>query len=184
MDAHARDWGYTTKGGIDRCLYLKAIEWIAKSLRGAVTGRRSAEKVWCWDNISPVRASNRFGVVHGMKYPLVCLITIRHNGIANAVLLPYVMNFPKITAAKDTVKSLVQWGVKNVDSMTKRAPYRCINAVKNSCRKMLAFRKIIGNRRSKLDLTAAFTSMRSTMSALAATERMHANRFWRYKIAF
>ena len=97
MDAltHAIE-GYITKGAweMSDALNLKAIEIIARSLRKAVAGdAKGREDMALGQYITGMAFSNvGLGAVHGMAHPLGAFYDIAH-GVANAVLLPYVMAY-------------------------------------------------------------------------------------------
>ena len=97
MDAltHAIE-GYITKGAweLSDMFHLKAIEIISKSLRGAVENTpEGREGMALGQYIAGMGFSNvGLGVVHGMAHPLGAFYDTPH-GIANAVLLPYVMEY-------------------------------------------------------------------------------------------
>lgn len=135
MDAltHAIE-GYTTLGAWELAdtLNLKAIELIAKNLRKAVENDPDGrEGMALGQYVTGMAFSNvGLGVVHGMAHPLSAFYDTPH-GIANAVLLPYVMEFnaPKTgTKFREIARAM---GVKNVDAM-KQVEYReaAIKAVK------------------------------------------------------
>ena len=97
MDAltHAIE-GYTTLGAweLTDMLHLKAIDIIGHSLRGAVENDAKArENMALGQYVAGMGFSNvGLGVVHGMAHPLGAFYDTPH-GIANAVLLPYVMEY-------------------------------------------------------------------------------------------
>lgn len=97
MDAltHAVE-GYTTLGAWELAdtLNLKAIELIARSLRQAVQNDAEGRRDMALGQyITGMAFSNvGLGLVHGMAHPLSAFYDTPH-GIANAVLLPYVMQF-------------------------------------------------------------------------------------------
>lgn len=135
MDAltHAIE-GYTTLGAweLANTLNLKAIELIAKNLRKAVDNDPDGrEGMALGQYVTGMAFSNvGLGVVHGMAHPLSAFYDTPH-GVANAVLLPYVMEFNAPytgTKFRDIAKAM---GVKKVDEM-KQAEYReaAIKAVK------------------------------------------------------
>lgn len=135
MDAltHAIE-GYTTLGAWELAdtLNLKAIELISKNLRKAVENDPDGrEGMALGQYMTGMAFSNvGLGVVHGMAHPLSAFYDTPH-GVANAVLLPYVMEFnaPKTgTKFREIARAM---GVKNVDTM-KQAEYReaAIKAVK------------------------------------------------------
>lgn len=98
MDAltHAIE-GYITKGAntISDMFEIKAIEMIAKHLRGAVKDQNSIdmEGMSLAQYIAGMGFSNvGLGIVHSMAHPLGAIYDIPH-GVANALLLPIVMEF-------------------------------------------------------------------------------------------
>ena len=97
MDAltHAIE-GYTTLAAweLTDMMHLKAIEIIARSLRKAVAGDpEGREDMALGQYVAGMGFSNvGLGVVHGMAHPLGAFYDTPH-GIANAVLLPYVMEY-------------------------------------------------------------------------------------------
>lgn len=135
MDAltHAIE-GYTTKGAweLSDALHLKAIELISKSLRSAVNNEpQGREGMALGQYIAGMGFSNvGLGVVHGMAHPLSAYYDTPH-GIANAVLLPYVMTFNQADTGEKYREIARAMGVKNVDSMS-QCEYRlaAVNAVK------------------------------------------------------
>lgn len=97
MDAltHAIE-GYTTLGAweLTDMMHLKATEIISRSLRKAVENDpQGREDMALGQYIAGMGFSNvGLGVVHGMAHPLGAFYDTPH-GIANAVLLPYVMEY-------------------------------------------------------------------------------------------
>ena len=97
MDAltHAIE-GYTTLGAweLTDMMHLKAIEVISRSLRKAVENDpQGREDMALGQYIAGMGFSNvGLGVVHGMAHPLGAFYDTPH-GIANAVILPYVMEY-------------------------------------------------------------------------------------------
>ena len=135
MDAltHAIE-GYTTLGAWELAdtLNLKAIELIARSLRGAVNNdSKGRTDMALGQYMTGMAFSNvGLGVVHGMAHPLSAFYDTPH-GIANAVLLPYVMAFNADYTGEKFREIARAMGVKGVDEMTE-SEYRsaAINAVK------------------------------------------------------
>ncbi|HDR1021738.1 TPA: lactaldehyde reductase [Pasteurella multocida] len=135
MDAltHAIE-GYITKAAweLTDALHLKAIELIAKSLRGAVNNEpEGREGMALGQYVAGMGFSNvGLGVVHSMAHPLSAYYDTPH-GIANAVLLPYVMEFNKNYTGEKYREIARAMGVKGVDEMTP-SQYRdaAITAVK------------------------------------------------------
>lgn len=122
MDAltHAIE-GYITKGAWEMTdmLHLKAIEIIAHSLRQSVAGDlKGREEMALGQYIAGMGFSNvGLGLVHGMAHPLGAWYDTPH-GVANAILLPTVMDYNKeYTGEKyrDIAKAM---GVVGVDEMT------------------------------------------------------------------
>ena len=135
MDAltHAIE-GYTTKGAWELAdtLNLKAIELISRSLRGAVNNEPKArEDMALGQYVTGMAFSNvGLGVVHGMAHPLSAFYDTPH-GVANAVLLPYVMEF-NAGFTGDKFREIARaMGVPLVDNMTiEQAREAAVHAVK------------------------------------------------------
>ena len=135
MDAltHAIE-GYITKGAweMSDMFHLKAIELIAKSLRGAVENTDAGrEGMALGQYIAGMGFSNvGLGIVHSMAHPLGALYDTPH-GVANAIILPTVMeyNAPETGEKyRDIAKAM---GVEGVDAMTlEDARKAAIEAVK------------------------------------------------------
>ena len=104
MDAltHAIE-GYITKGAwaLSDMFHLKAIEIISKFLRGAVENTdEGREGMALGQYIAGMGFSNvGLGIVHSMAHPLGARYDIAH-GVANALLLPFVMEYNKPAARK------------------------------------------------------------------------------------
>lgn len=135
MDAltHAIE-GYITAGAweLSDMFHLKAIEIIAKSLRGAVDNTpEGREGMALGQYIAGMGFSNvGLGIVHSMAHPLGALYDTPH-GIANAIILPTVMEYnAEATGEKyrDIAKAM---GVEGTESMTQEE-YRkaAVDAVK------------------------------------------------------
>ncbi|MDD7425126.1 MAG: lactaldehyde reductase [[Actinobacillus] rossii] len=135
MDAltHAIE-GYITKGAweLTDALHLKAIEIISRSLRGAVENTPEGRAGMALGQyVAGMGFSNvGLGVVHSMAHPLSAYYDTPH-GIANAVLLPYVMDFNKDFTGEKYREIARAMGVSGVDQMTPEE-YRnaAVNAVK------------------------------------------------------
>lgn len=88
--------GYITLGAwaLTDALHLKAIELISASLRDSVAGNAQAtEQMALAQYIAGMGFSNvGLGLVHGMAHPLGAFYDTPH-GVANAVLLPWVMDW-------------------------------------------------------------------------------------------
>ena len=135
MDAltHAIE-GYITAGAweLSDTLNLKAIELIAKNLRKAVANDPDGrEGMALGQYVTGMAFSNvGLGVVHGMAHPLSAFYDTPH-GVANAVLLPYVMAFNAPYTGEKFREIARAMGVKGVDEMSEEE-YRkaAIDAVK------------------------------------------------------
>lgn len=135
MDAltHAIE-GFITLGAWELAdtLNLKAIELISRSLRKAVENdTKGREDMALGQYVTGMAFSNvGLGVVHGMAHPLSAFYDTPH-GIANAVLLPYVMEF-NAEYTGDKYKYIAKaMGVENTENMS-QAEYRkaAVDAVK------------------------------------------------------
>lgn len=127
MDAltHAIE-GYITKGAweMSDMFHLKAIEIIAKSLRGAVANTKEGrEGMALGQYIAGMGFSNvGLGIVHSMAHALGAVYDTPH-GVANAVLLPTVMAYNADATGekyRDIAKAM---GVEGTEKMTP-AQYR------------------------------------------------------------
>ena len=135
MDAltHAIE-GYITKGAWEMTdmFHLKAIELIAKNLRGAVENTKEGrEGMALGQYVAGMGFSNvGLGIVHSMAHSLGAVYDTPH-GVANAILLPTVMEYnAECTGEKyrDIARAM---GVEGVDSMSQEE-YRkaAVEAVK------------------------------------------------------
>ena len=135
MDAltHAIE-GYTTKGAniITDMFNLKAIELIAKSLRGAVENTAEGrEGMAIGQYLTGMGFSNcGLGIVHSMAHGLGALYDTPH-GVANAIILPTVMEYNADAVGeklRDVAKAM---GVEGTEKMSE-AEYKkaAIDAVK------------------------------------------------------
>ncbi len=122
MDAltHAIE-GYITKGAweLSDMFHIKAIEIIARSLRGAVDGTADGrEGMALGQYVAGMGFSNvGLGIVHSMAHPLGALYDTPH-GIANAIILPTVMAY-NAPETGDKYKYIAKaMGVENVDAMS------------------------------------------------------------------
>jgi len=135
MDAltHAIE-GYTTKGAntITDMFNLKAIELIAKSLRGAVDNTpEGREGMALGQYLTGMGFSNcGLGIVHSMAHGLGALYDTPH-GVANAIILPTVMEYNKDAVGeklRDVAKAM---GVSGTEKMSKEEYQKAaIDAVK------------------------------------------------------
>ena len=122
MDAltHAIE-GYTTKGAweMSDMFHLKAIEIIAKSLRGAVNNEKEGrEGMALGQYIAGMGFSNvGLGIAHSMAHTLGAVYDTPH-GVACAMMLPIVMDFNKETTGEKYREIARAMGVKGVDSMS------------------------------------------------------------------
>ena len=122
MDAltHAIE-GYITKGAWEMTdmFHLKAIEIIAANLRKAVENDPAGrEEMALGQYIAGMGFSNvGLGLVHSMAHPLGALYDTPH-GVANAILLPRVMEF-NADATGEKYKHIARaMGVGGVENMT------------------------------------------------------------------
>jgi lactaldehyde reductase len=135
MDAltHAIE-GYITKGAweLTDTLHLKAIEIIGRSLRSAVNNEsKGREDMALGQYVAGMGFSNvGLGIVHSMAHPLGAFYDTPH-GIANAVLLPYVMKYNAESTGEKYREIARVMGVQGVDIMSQEE-YRkaAIDAVK------------------------------------------------------
>ena len=135
MDAltHAIE-GYTTKAAWEMTdmFHIKAIELISDSLRGAVENTpEGREGMAMGQYIAGMGFSNvGLGIVHSMAHALGAVYDTPH-GVANAILLPTVMEY-NADATGDKYKYIAKaMGVEGVEDMTQEE-YRkaAVDAVK------------------------------------------------------
>ena len=135
MDAltHAIE-GYTTLGAntITDMFNLKAIELIAKSLRGAVENTKEGrEGMALGQYLTGMGFSNcGLGIVHSMAHSLGAVYDTPH-GVANAILLPTVMEYNAEATGEKLKDVAIAMGVEGVENMSKEE-YRkaAVDAVK------------------------------------------------------
>lgn len=136
MDAltHAIE-GYITKGAweMSDMFELKAIEMIAKHLPAVVENPSNLEArdgMAVAQYIAGMGFSNvGLGLVHGMAHPLGAYFDIPH-GVANALLLPIVMQF-NAASALDKYSDIAKAMGVNIDGMSKEvAAQAAVDAVK------------------------------------------------------
>ena len=135
MDAltHAIE-GYITAGAweLSDMFHIKAIEIIARSLRGAVDNTpEGREGMALGQYVAGMGFSNvGLGIVHSMAHPLGALYDTPH-GVANAIILPTVMEYNAEATGEKYREIARAMGVKDVDSMTQEE-YRkaAVDAVK------------------------------------------------------
>ena len=122
MDAltHAIE-GYITKAAweLSDMFHLKAIEIISRSLRDACNNTpKGREEMALGQYVAGMGFSNvGLGIVHSMAHPLGALYDTPH-GIANAIILPLVMEY-NAEAAGDKYRSIARaMGVQGTDAMS------------------------------------------------------------------
>lgn len=136
MDAltHAIE-GYITKGAweMSDMFELKAIEMISRHLRAAVADGNDLEArngMAVAQYIAGMGFSNvGLGAVHGMAHPLGALYNIPH-GVANALLLPYVMEFNLPVAISKYRKIAETMGCPTIGLTDHEAAQAAVQAVK------------------------------------------------------
>ena len=135
MDAltHAIE-GYITAGAweLSDMFHLKAIEIIARSLRGAVENTpEGREDMALGQYVAGMGFSNvGLGIVHSMAHPLGALYDTPH-GVANAIILPTVMEYNAEATGEKYREIAKAMGVPGTESMSQEE-YRkaAIDAVK------------------------------------------------------
>lgn len=135
MDAltHAIE-GYITLGAweLSDMFHLKAIEIISRSLRGAVANTKEGRlDMALGQYVAGMGFSNvGLGIVHSMAHPLGALYDTPH-GVANAIILPTVMEYNASATGEKYREIARAMGVKGVDDMSQEG-YRkaAIDAVK------------------------------------------------------
>ena len=135
MDAltHAIE-GYTTLGAntITDMFNLKAIELIAKSLRGAVENTKEGrEGMALGQYLTGMGFSNcGLGIVHSMAHSLGAVYDTPH-GVANAILLPTAMEYNAEATGEKLKDVAIAMGVEGVEKMSQEE-YRkaAVDAVK------------------------------------------------------
>ena len=121
MDAltHAIE-GYITKGAweLSDMFHLKAIEIISRSLRGAVANTKEGrEEMALGQYIAGMGFSNvGLGIVHSMAHPLGALYDTPH-GVANAIILPVVMEYNAPATGEKYRDIAAAMGVKGTENM-------------------------------------------------------------------
>ena len=135
MDAltHAIE-GYITKGAweLSDMFHLKAIEIISRSLRDAVANTpKGREDMALGQYVAGMGFSNvGLGIVHSMAHPLGAFYDTPH-GVANAIILPTVMEYNAPFTGEKYREIARAMGVKGVDDMSQE-DYRkaAVEAVK------------------------------------------------------
>ena len=135
MDAltHAIE-GYITKGAweLSDMFHIKAIEIIARSLRGAVENTDEGRADMALGQyVAGMGFSNvGLGIVHSMAHPLGALYDTPH-GVANAIILPTVMEYNAPATGEKYREIAKAMGVAGVDAMSlEDARKAAIDAVK------------------------------------------------------
>ena len=135
MDAltHAIE-GYITKGAWEMTdmFHLKAIELISNNLRAAVAGEANGKEAMALAQyIAGMGFSNvGLGAVHAMAHPLGAVYDTPH-GVANAILLPTVMEYNAEATGekyKDIAKAMGVTGTENMSPQEYRKA--AVDAVK------------------------------------------------------
>ena len=121
MDAltHAIE-GYTTKAAWEMTdmFHLKAIELIARHLRGAVENTAEGREGMALAQYVAGMGSNvGLGIVHSMAHGLGALYDTPH-GVANAIILPVVMEYNAPYTGEKYREIARAMGVEGVDAMT------------------------------------------------------------------
>ncbi len=122
MDAltHAIE-GLITKAGweLTDMFHIKAIELIAKHLRGAVDNTpEGREGMALAQYVAGMGFSNvGLGIVHSMAHPLGALYDTPH-GVANAIILPTVMKYNAPNTGDKYLHIAKAFGVAGVENMT------------------------------------------------------------------
>ena len=135
MDAltHATE-GYITKGAWEMTdmFHLKAIELISKNLRGACENTKEGrEGMALGQYIAGMGFSNvGLGIVHSMAHALGAVYDTPH-GVANAILLPTVMEYNAPCTGTKYKDIAIAMGVEGVENMSQEE-YRkaAVDAVK------------------------------------------------------
>ena len=126
--------GYTTQAAweLTDMFHIKSIELIGSNLRNAYTNEPKAKEMMALASyIAGMGFSNvGLGIVHSMAHPLGAFYNTPH-GIANAILLPVVMEYNKDYTGDKFRHIARALGVKNTENMNENE-YRqaAIDAVK------------------------------------------------------
>ncbi len=136
MDAltHAIE-GYITLGAweLTNMFHLEAIKMIAKYLPLAVADgadMEAREKMALAQYVAGMGFSNvGLGLVHGMAHPLGAMFDVPH-GVANALLLPYVMQFNMESSMEKYADIAVAMGVDVQNLSLKEKAQAAVDAVR------------------------------------------------------
>lgn len=138
MDAltHAIE-GYITAGAweMSDMVEIRAIELIHQSLFDSVNGDPKARETMALAQyVAGMGFSNvGLGIVHSMAHPLGAFYDTPH-GVANALLLPYVLEYNAESPAKPKFRAIAKaMGVENTESMTDD---ECVTAAIDAIRKL------------------------------------------------
>lgn len=138
MDAltHAIE-GYITRGAweMSDMVEVKAIELIHESLYNSVNGDPKARETMALAQyIAGMGFSNvGLGIVHSMAHPLGAFYDTPH-GVANALLLPYVLEYNAESPAKSKFRGIAKaMGVKHTKKMTDD---ECVKAAIDAIREL------------------------------------------------
>lgn len=129
--------GFTTLGAWEMTdmLHLKAISLISRSLADSVAGKpEGGEGMALAQYIAGMGFSNvGLGLVHGMAHPLGAFYNMPH-GVANAILLPHIMEWNADYTGEKYRDIAFAMGVKNAHSMDLADARRmAVNAVRALC---------------------------------------------------
>ena len=127
--------GFTTLAAweLSDMFHLKAIEIIARSLRASVKGeQRGMEDMALGQYVAGMGFSNvGLGLVHGMAHPLGAFYGTPH-GVANAVLLPHIMDYNADFTGEKFRAIAKAMGVQNTERLSiEEARIAAVEAVKS-----------------------------------------------------
>ena len=130
--------GFTTLAAweLTDMFHLKAIEIIARSLRASVAGEaRGVDDMALGQYVAGMGFSNvGLGLVHGMAHPLGAFYNTPH-GVANAVLLPHIMEYNAAHTGDKFRAIAVAMGLDEAKTQPlEQARQSAINAVRALCR--------------------------------------------------
>lgn len=130
--------GYITLGAWEMTdmLHLKAISLIARSLRDSVAGHvQGVEGMALAQYLAGMGFSNvGLGLVHGMAHPLGAFYNMPH-GVANAILLPWVMEWNAEYTAEKYRDIAIAMGVADAaHASIEDARLMAVDSVRQLCR--------------------------------------------------